>query len=145
MENLGCVTFRETRLLLDPDEVTLDEMSGAALTIVHEIAHMRFGDLVTMRWWNGIWLNEAFATFMSYPCVDAMEPDWRVFDVFQRIRANAFEIDALETTRPIEYPVHSPNDASGVFEHPPYTKGGAVLRMLEQWLGGEGCRAGVRR
>ena len=106
---------------------------------------MWFGDLVTMRWWNGIWLNEAFATFMSYLCVDAMEPEWRVFDAFARIRSNAFEVDALASTRPIEYPVHSPDDASGMFDILTYTKGGAVLRMLEQWLGPERFRDGIRR
>ena len=145
MENTGLVTYRETLLLMDDALATFAERLDVAETIAHELAHMWFGDLVTMRWWNGIWLNEAFATFMSYLCVDAMEPDWRVFDVFQRIRSNAFEIDALETTRPIEYPVHSPNDASGMFDTLTYTKGGAVLRMLEQWLGHERFRDGIRR
>ena len=82
MENLGCVTFRETRLLLDPEQVTLDEASDAALTIVHEIAHMWFGDLVTMKWWNGIWLNEAFATFMEHLGVDAYRAEWKTWDDF---------------------------------------------------------------
>ena len=145
MENTGLVTYRETLLLMDDALATFAERLDVAETIAHELAHMWFGDLVTMRWWNGIWLNEAFATFMSYLCVDSMEPDWRVFDVFQRIRANAFEIDALETTRPIEYAVHSPNEASGMFDTLTYTKGGAVLRMLEQWLGGERFRDGIRR
>ena len=145
MENIGLVTYRETLLLIDDALATFAERLDVAETIAHELAHMWFGDLVTMRWWNGIWLNEAFATFMSYLCVDAMEPDWRVFDVFQRIRSNAFEIDALETTRPIEYPVPSPNDASGMFDTLTYTKGGAVLRMLEQWLGHERFRDGIRR
>ena len=145
MENTGLVTYRETLLLLDPEHATFAERLDVAETIAHELAHMWFGDLVTMRWWNGIWLNEAFATFMSFLCVDAMEPAWRVFDGFQRARANAFEIDALESTRPIEYPVHSPDDASGMFDALTYTKGGAVLRMLEQWLGGDRFRDGIRR
>jgi puromycin-sensitive aminopeptidase len=106
---------------------------------------MWFGDLVTMRWWNGIWLNEAFATFMSYLCVDAMQPAWRVFDAFQTARMAAFEVDALETTRPIEFPVESPDDASGMFDTLTYTKGGAVLRMIEQWLGPERFREGIRQ
>jgi puromycin-sensitive aminopeptidase len=132
MENLGCVTYRETLLLLDPEHATQVEKLDVAETVAHELAHMWFGDLVTMRWWNGIWLNEAFATFMAYLCVDAMHPEWRVFDAFARIRANAFEVDALASSRPIEYPVHSPDDASGMFDTLTYTKGGAVLRMLEQ-------------
>jgi puromycin-sensitive aminopeptidase len=145
MENLGCVTYRETLLLLDPQHATQVEKLDVVETIAHELAHMWFGDLVTMRWWNGIWLNEAFATFMAYLCVDAMHPEWRVFDAFARIRANAFEVDALATSRPIEYPVHSPDDASGMFDTLTYTKGGAVLRMLEQWLGPERFRDGIRR
>jgi puromycin-sensitive aminopeptidase len=144
MENLGLVTYRETLLLLDPSQASLEERVDVAETVAHELAHMWFGDLVTMRWWNGIWLNEAFATFMSYLCVDAMRPEWHVFDVFTRIRSNAFEVDALESTRTIEYPVHSPDDASGMFDVLTYTKGGACLRMLEQWLGPDVFRDGIR-
>jgi puromycin-sensitive aminopeptidase len=145
MENLGLVTYREQLLLLDPAAASLDERLDVAETVAHELAHMWFGDLVTMRWWNGIWLNEAFATFMSYLCVDAMRPEWRVFDAFSRIRSNAFEVDALESTRTIEYPVASPDDASGMFDTLTYTKGGACLRMLEQWLGPDVFRDGIRR
>jgi puromycin-sensitive aminopeptidase len=145
MENVGLVTYREALLLLDPETSTHSERLDVAETIAHELAHMWFGDLVTMRWWNGIWLNEAFATFMSYLAVDAMRPGWRPWDTFMRQRANAFEVDALETTRAIEYPVHSPHDASGMFDTLTYTKGGAVLRMLEQWLGAERFRDGIRR
>ncbi len=144
MENLGCVTFRETRLLLDPGEVTLDEMSGAAQTIVHEIAHMWFGDLVTMKWWNGIWLNEAFATFMEHLGVDAYRPEWRTWVDLAVGRAAALDIDAVSTTRSVEYEVHTPADADGMFDVLTYQKGGSVLRMLEQWLGADAFRAGVR-
>ncbi len=144
MENLGCVTFRETRLLLDPAQVTLDEMSAAALTIVHEIAHMWFGDLVTMKWWNGIWLNEAFATFMEHIGVDAYKPEWRTWDDFAVGRAAALDVDALEHTRTVEYEVHTPEDADGMFDTLTYQKGGSVLRQLERWLGTEPFRDGVR-
>ena len=145
MENTGLVTYRETLLLLDPSHASYVERLDVAETVAHELAHMWFGDLVTMCWWNGIWLNEAFATFMSYLCVDAMEPSWRVFDGFQTNRMTAFEVDALESTRPIEFPVESPDDASGMFDTLTYTKGGAVLRMIEQWLGPEVFRDGIRR
>ena len=145
MENLGCVTYREALLLIDPEGSTTLERVDVFDTVAHELAHMWFGDLVTMRWWNGIWLNEAFATFMSHLCTDAAHPEWRVLDAFTRARANAFEVDALETTRAIEYPVHSPDDASGMFDTLTYTKGGSVLRMLEQWLGPERFRDGIRR
>ena len=145
MENVGCITYREQVLLIDPTRSTQEEQLGVAETVAHELAHMWFGDLVTMRWWNGIWLNEAFATFMSMLAVDDFKPDWEVWNTFTRDRTNAFEIDALETTRPIEYEVRSPDDASGMFDTLTYVKGGAVLRMLEQWLGPERFRDGIRR
>src|SRR4051794_22997143 len=144
MENLGCVTFREARLLLDPDQVTLSEMSDAALTIVHEVAHMWFGDLVTMKWWNGIWLNEAFATFMEHLGVDAYNASWQTWDDFALGRAAALDVDALSNTRTVEYDVHTPEDADGMFDILTYQKGGSVLRMLERWLGADAFRAGVR-
>jgi puromycin-sensitive aminopeptidase len=144
MENLGCVTFRENRLLVDPGQVTLDEMTAVALTIVHEIAHMWFGDLVTMKWWNGIWLNEAFATFMEHLGTDAHEPRWRTWDDFAVGRAAALGVDALPSTRTVEYEVRTPEDADGMFDTLTYQKGGSVLRMLERWLGGDAFRAGVR-
>jgi puromycin-sensitive aminopeptidase len=145
MENVGCVTYREQVLLIDPVRSTQEEQLGVAETVAHELAHMWFGDLVTMRWWNGIWLNEAFATFMSMLAVDDFRPDWEIWNTFARDRTNAFEIDALETTRPIEYEVRSPDDASGMFDTLTYVKGGAVLRMLEQWLGAGRFRDGIRR
>jgi puromycin-sensitive aminopeptidase len=144
MENLGCVTFREARLLLDPDQVTLSEASDAALTIVHEIAHMWFGDLVTMKWWNGIWLNEAFATFMEHLGVDEYRADWKTWDDFALGRAAALDVDALSNTRTVEYEVLTPEDADGMFDLLTYQKGGSILRMVERWLGADAFRAGVR-
>ncbi len=119
-------------------------MSDAALTIVHEIAHMWFGDLVTMKWWNGIWLNEAFATFMEHLGVDAYQPEWKTWDEFALGRAAALDVDALENTRTVEYEVVTPEDADGMFDLLTYQKGGSVLRMLERWLGADAFRAGVR-
>ncbi len=144
MENLGCVTFREARLLVDPDQATLTEMSDAALTIVHEVAHMWFGDLVTMKWWNGIWLNEAFATFMEHLGVDAYRESWKTWDDFAIGRAAALDVDALSNTRTVEYEVITPEDADGMFDLLTYQKGGSVLRMVERWLGADAFRAGVR-
>jgi puromycin-sensitive aminopeptidase len=144
MENLGCVTFREVLLLIDPSRATQPELTRAADVIAHEIAHMWFGDLVTMRWWNGIWLNEAFATFMATMAVDAFKPAWHRWVQFGLERSAAFEVDTLRNTRPIEYPVHSPQDANGMFDLLTYEKGGSVLRMLEQYLGESRFRAGIR-
>ena len=145
MENLGCITYRESLLLVDLDKATQPEVATVADVIAHELAHMWFGDLVTMRWWNGIWLNEAFATLMELLAVDAYRPDWERWSQFLRSRAVAFEVDALESTRSIEYPVRSPDDAAGMFDILTYTKGAAVLRMLEQYLGAERFREGIRR
>ncbi len=145
MENLGCITFRENLLLVDPDTATQPELAAVAEVIAHELAHMWFGDLVTMRWWNGTWLNEAFATFMEIVSVDAFRPDWERWTQFLRTRSQAFEVDALESTRSIEYPVASPDDAAGMFDTLTYTKGAAVLRMLEQYLGDDRFRDGIRK
>jgi puromycin-sensitive aminopeptidase len=145
MENLGCITFRENLLLVDPDKATQPELAAVADVIAHELAHMWFGDLVTMRWWNGTWLNEAFATFMEILAVDAFRPDWERWTQFLRTRSQAFEVDALHSTRSIEYPVASPDDAAGMFDTLTYTKGAAVLRMLERYLGGERFRDGIRK
>jgi puromycin-sensitive aminopeptidase len=144
MENLGCVTFRETALLVDPATAARTELERVADVISHEIAHMWFGDLVTMGWWEGIWLNEAFATFMEVLCVDAFQPAWERWVSFGLEREAALAVDGLHATRPIEYPVASPEEANGMFDVLTYQKGGSVLRMLERYLGAEVFRDGVR-
>ncbi|HLM64969.1 MAG TPA: M1 family metallopeptidase [Acidimicrobiales bacterium] len=145
MENLGCVTFRERYVLIDPDTATQAEKQAVVDVIAHEIAHMWFGDLVTMKWWNGIWLNEAFATFMEMTCTDAFRPDWQRWVDFGLSRSAAFDTDALVSTRPVEYPVVSPDEADGMFDVLTYEKGASVVRMLEQYLGAERFRQGIRR
>ena len=135
MENLGCITFRESLLLVDPATSTQNEQQLVADVVAHELAHMWFGDLVTMRWWNGIWLNEAFATFMEIAACDAYRPDWERWTSFGLERSVAFDVDALENTRSVEYAVRSPADCEGMFDVLTYQKGGALLRMLEQYLG----------
>jgi puromycin-sensitive aminopeptidase len=145
MENLGAITYRETALLVDPSVSTQAELTRVADVIAHELAHMWFGDLVTMKWWNGIWLNEAFATFMEMKCVDAFRPDWKRWLSFAADRAYAMDIDALDSTRPIEFPVASPEEANEMFDTLTYSKGAAVLRMLEQFLGEEPFRQGIAR
>jgi len=144
MENLGCVTFREALLLVDPERAAQPELARVTQVIAHELAHMWFGDLVTMRWWNGIWLNEAFATFMEILCTDAFRPEWDLWTDFCLSRTAALDVDALRSTRPIEYPVVSPADAEGMFDLLTYEKGAAVVRMLEQYLGTDVFQAGVR-
>lgn len=143
MENVGCITFREVLLLVDPETSTQVEQELVALVVAHELAHMWFGDLVTMSWWNGIWLNEAFATFMEYAACDAFMPQWKLWTSFGLDRSAAFDVDSLHSTRTIEFPVNSPADADGMFDVLTYQKGGAILRMLEQYIGPNRFRAGV--
>jgi puromycin-sensitive aminopeptidase len=144
MENLGCITFRDSALLVNPDEASRAELERVADVISHELAHMWFGDLVTMGWWEGIWLNEAFATFMEMLCVDAFRPSWDRWVGFAPSREAALAIDAVHSTRPIEYPVGPPKEAEGMFDLLTYEKGASVLRMLEQHIGAEVFRDGVR-
>src|ERR1700693_1289490 len=143
MENLGAITFRETALLADEKTASRAELERVADVVSHENAHMWFGDLVTMRWWNGIWLNEAFATFMEMLAVDAWKPNWKRWESFSVSRTAAMAIDALSSTRPIEFTVLSPEDARAMFDVLTYEKGASVLRMLEQYLGAERFRKGI--
>ena len=145
MENLGAVTFRENLVIIDPERATRVELERVADVVAHEVAHMWFGDLVTMKWWNGIWLNEAFATFMELLCVDNFRPEWDRWVTFGLTRGAAMVTDALESTRPIEFPVRAPEEAEGMFDVLTYQKGGGVLRMLEQYLGAEPFRSGIVR
>ena len=145
MENLGCVSFRETALLVDPAQASLAELERIADVVAHEIAHMWFGDLVTMQWWEGIWLNEAFATFMETICVEHFRPQWKKWLSFTTGRDMALQIDGLHSTRPIEYEVVAPSEMRGMFDLLTYEKGGSVLRMLEQYLGPDIFRDGIRR
>ncbi len=144
MENLGAITYRETALLVDRNSATHGELERVADVVAHENAHMWFGDLVTMSWWNGLWLNEAFATFMEMLAVDAWKPEWKRWDSFGVSRAAAFSVDGLHSTRPIEYPVQAPKDAEAMFDVLTYEKGASVLRMLEQHIGPTVFRDGVR-
>src|SRR5580698_10106974 len=144
MENLGCITFRDTALLIDPTSAARAELERVADVVAHELAHMWFGDLVTMGWWEGIWLNEAFATFMETLCVDAFRPSWDRWVGFAPSREAALAIDGVHATRPIEYPVGPPKEAEGMFDLLTYEKGAGVLRMLEQHIGPDVFRDGVR-
>jgi puromycin-sensitive aminopeptidase len=145
MENLGAITFRETALLVDEATASHAELERVADVVAHELAHMWFGDLVTMAWWNGIWLNEAFATFMEMLAVDAWKPEWHRWVSFGVSRAAAMGIDGLLASRPIEFEVRAPKDAEAMFDLLTYEKGASVLRMLEQFLGTDVFRDGVRR
>lgn len=143
MENLGAVTFRETLLLVDPNRSSRPELERIVDVICHEIAHMWFGDLVTMKWWNGLWLNEAFATFMELLATDAYKPSWNRWVSFGLSKGAALATDGLHNTRAIEFKVEKPSDAEGMFDVLTYEKGASVLRMLERYLGSDIFRRGI--
>ena len=145
MENVGCITYRESLLLVDPQTSTQADQQNVADVVSHELAHMWFGDLVTMKWWNGIWLNEAFATFMEVAAVDSFRREWQRWTSFSLERSAAFEVDSLINTRSVEFEVRSPQDCEGMFDVLTYQKGGSLLRMLEQYLGADRFRAGIRQ
>jgi puromycin-sensitive aminopeptidase len=145
MENAGAVTFRETLLLVDEKTVSLAERKRVAEVIAHELAHMWYGDLVTMAWWDDLWLNEAFATWMAFKVVDDWKPEWQMWLDFESHRAPAFALDAMENTHPIYVAVETPSEATENFDVITYEKGASVVRMLESWLGPAVFRAGVRR
>ena len=147
MENLGAITYRETALLIDPATTGLTEQRRILDVIAHELAHMWFGDLVTMGWWEGIWLNEAFASFMEMKTTSSLRPEWNRWLSFAvdpgAERSGAMIVDALATTRPVEFKVESPEEADEMFDALTYGKGSALLRMIEQYLGVEVFRKGV--
>jgi puromycin-sensitive aminopeptidase len=144
MENAGAVFFRETLLLLDPHDATLAERKRAAEVICHELAHMWYGNLVTMAWWDDLWLNEAFATWMAFAIVADWKPEWKMWQDFQHHRTMAFDLDALKHTHPIYCKVKTPDDANANFDAITYEKGASVVRMLERYIGAKAFRSGVR-
>ncbi len=143
MENPGCITFREDTLLIDADTAAQSALDRVADVVDHELAHLWFGDLVTMGWWNGLWLNEAFATWASLKAVHAWKKHWGIWEKFGRSRSRAMSTDALGSTRPIEFTVGHPDDAKEMFDVLTYEKGASVMRMLECWLGEELFQKGI--
>ena len=145
MENWGAITFRETILLYDPKTSSTRTKQFIAEVISHEIAHQWFGNLVTMKWWNDLWLNESFATFMATKFVDKFYPEWNLWDQFIEDAMNsAMGLDSLKTTHPIDVTVNSPAEIREIFDVISYDKGGCVLRMLENYVGETNFRAGLK-
>jgi puromycin-sensitive aminopeptidase len=144
MENAGAVTFREVALLADPATAPLAVQKRVAEVITHELAHQWFGNLVTMEWWDDLWLNEAFATWMSYKIVDDWRPSWRIWMDFESGKGAALALDALVSAHPIRADVKNAEEATESFDAITYEKGGAVLRMIEGFLGEDKFRDGIR-
>jgi aminopeptidase N len=143
MENWGGVTFFEDHLLLDPGRNADNARRDIFIFVAHEMAHQWFGDLVTMAWWDNIWLNEGFASWMETKAADALHPDWQT-GLNSSGRRTAMSEDARRTAHPVQQPVSNPSDTSTVFDTITYEKGRAVIRMLESYLGEEAFRAGIR-
>lgn len=145
MENWGAITFRETILLYDPRSSSTLTKQFIAEVVSHELAHQWFGNLVTMKWWNDLWLNESFATFMATKFVDKFYPEWRLWDQFLEDTMNtAMGIDALHSSHPIDVKVRSPSEIREIFDAISYDKGGCILRMVEKFVTEKTFRAGLR-
>lgn len=146
MENWGAITFRETILLYDPKTSSTQTKQHIAEVVSHELAHQWFGNLVTMEWWNDLWLNESFATFMATKFVDKFYPEWKLWDQFLEDTMNAaMALDALHSSHPIDVKVNSPSEIREIFDAISYDKGGCVLRMLENFVTEKVFRAGLRK
>lgn len=146
MENWGLVTYREAYLVLDPDNTSLRMKQLVATVIAHELAHQWFGDLVTMKWWDDLWLNESFANMMEYVAVDALKPDWHVWELFQTSDVpGALNRDATDGVQPVHVQVNNPAEIDSLFDADiVYAKGARMLVMVRALLGNDKLRAGLK-
>lgn len=146
MENWGLVTYREVALLADPKKSSISSKHYIATVIAHELAHQWFGNLVTMRWWNNLWLNESFATLMEYIAIDALQPGWNIwldFSTYESIIA--LKRDAIDGVQAVQVDVNHPDEISTLFDGAiVYAKGARLLRMLQHYIGHEAFQAGLR-
>jgi aminopeptidase N len=143
MENTAAIFYRETDLLADAKSASVDTRKKIAAVLAHEMAHQWFGDLVTMQWWDDIWLNEGFATWMANKPVDAAHEDWNVGVDEAEENQQALALDSLNATRPIHVDVQTPSQIDEAFDAITYQKGAAVLRMVESYVGADTFRKGV--
>ena len=146
MENWGAITYRETALLVDAANSSAGTRQRVAEVVAHEMAHMWFGDLVTMEWWDDLWLNESFASWMGTKAVDWAFPEWQMWTQFVNMDTDrALSLDGLKNSHPIEQEVHDPAEISQLFDAISYSKGASVIRMLEQFLTPEVFRQGLHQ
>jgi aminopeptidase N len=143
MENTAAIFYRETDLLADAKSASVDTRKKIASVLAHEMAHQWFGDLVTMQWWDDIWLNEGFATWMANKPLDAAHEDWNVSVDEAEENQQALALDSLNATRPIHVDVQTPSQIDEAFDAITYQKGAAVLRMVESYVGADAFRKGV--
>ncbi len=145
MENWGAITYIDTALLFDPASSSQATREAVFRVIAHEVAHQWFGDLVTMAWWDNLWLNEGFASWMATKASDVLNPDWALWDRASEAREAALGLDARKTTHPIQQPILNESQANDAFDTISYQKGQGFLRMLEAYLGKDAFRDGLRR
>ena len=143
MENFGAITYRETDMLIDPKIASVYAQKEVALVVAHEMAHQWFGDLVTMQWWDNIWLNEGFATWMENKAVAHMHPEWNIDQTVVSGEDDSLNLDAQPTTRAIRAKADTREEIEQMFDGISYGKAGAVLAMIENYLGEETFRQGV--
>lgn len=145
MENWGLVTYFTAYLLFDEAESSLKAKKEIAYTVAHELAHQWFGNLVTMEWWNDLWLNEGFATWVGWLAVDHLFPEWDIWNEFLTDDLQyALSLDALASSHPIEVPVKNAAEISQIFDAISYSKGASVIRMLVKYLGESIFQSGMR-
>lgn len=144
MENWGLVTYRETCLLVDPQNTSTARKQWIALVVGHELAHQWFGNLVTMEWWDDLWLNEGYATFVEFLCVAHLFPEYDIWTQFVTdIHIKALELDALRNSHPIQVPVSHPSEIDEIFDDISYSKGASIIRMLHSYIGDDDFRKGM--
>ncbi len=146
MEHWGLITYRETTLLFDPKESASSNQQRVASVVSHELAHQWFGNLVTLSWWDDLWLNEGFASYMEYKGVTNYHDDWEMDEQFLTSDLHrVMDLDATINSHPIVQPVENPDQITEIFDTISYSKGASVLRMLEDFMGKEFFRIGVSR
>lgn len=147
MENWGLITYREIALLADPKESSIDHRRHVALVVAHELAHQWFGNLVTMEWWNSLWLNESFANMMEYLSIDALHPDWNIWLKFSTHETIiALRRDSIDGVQPVQVEVSHPDEIGALFDPAiVYAKGGRLLRMAQHYIGDDAFRAGLKQ
>ncbi|WP_195187533.1 M1 family metallopeptidase, partial [Streptococcus salivarius] len=145
MENWGLVTYREVYLLVDENSSAASRQQ-VALVVAHELAHQWFGNLVTMKWWDDLWLNESFANMMEYVSVDAIEPSWNIFEDFQTTGVpHALQRDATDGVQSVHMEVNHPDEINTLFDSAiVYAKGSRLMHMLRRWLGDEAFAKGLK-
>jgi aminopeptidase N len=145
MENWGGIVYPEGNVLFDPAIDSEDQRWNVFTTVAHETAHQWFGNLVTMAWWDNLWLNEGFANWMEYKATAALNPDWQVRLTGAQQKQIAMRADAGRTAHPVLQPIDNDFEAEASFDTITYSKGGALIRMAESYLGEDVFRAGIRR